>query len=370
MVPRLPSLIAVLLLALAAPAARGGPVEVRLDVNGVERTALVFQGSRAHATPAPLVLCFHGFGGTSRNLAASIRLHERWPEATVVYPQGLDYLDGQGRPAAGWQYRPGLRDDRDLAFVDALLERVGGQVQVDPEQVHAVGYSNGAFFVFTLWVSRPEVFAAFAPVAAYAADGILDTATEPRPLLYVFGRGDRVFDEDPECSRLDGGARACAERTIEAARTLNRATGAVKSIRGGGRAWLHEPEGAPTVVYLHRGGHVWPDFATPTIVEFLRAQRRARPTDAFLDAGAFAAIRLDGDCGNAGGKMAYVENRHETRAVRVEVRRTVTTGGEATRTVTVPPASRHRLGCTATATATGEVRVLEWTVVEAEFTDR
>src|SRR6478672_3764464 len=38
----------------------------------------------------PLVFDFHGHGGKDRHAARSHRLHEAWPEAVVVYMQGLN----------------------------------------------------------------------------------------------------------------------------------------------------------------------------------------------------------------------------------------------------------------------------------------
>src|SRR5262245_40801632 len=57
-------------------------------VDGVERTALVAT-PRTSAPHQPLVLVFHGHGGTSANAARTFRIHELWPEAVVIYPQGL-----------------------------------------------------------------------------------------------------------------------------------------------------------------------------------------------------------------------------------------------------------------------------------------
>ena len=59
------------------------------------------------------------------NAARSFRYHELWPEAIVVYMQGLktpgQLTDPKGL-RAGWQKEKGDQDDRDLKFFDAVLQ--------------------------------------------------------------------------------------------------------------------------------------------------------------------------------------------------------------------------------------------------------
>jgi polyhydroxybutyrate depolymerase len=59
----------------------------RWEVDGLQREALVHLPDGD--TPVPLVFVFHGHGGNMRNVARSFRIHELWPEAAVVYMQGL-----------------------------------------------------------------------------------------------------------------------------------------------------------------------------------------------------------------------------------------------------------------------------------------
>jgi len=58
----------------------------------------------------PVVLVFHGHGGTARYAARTFALHRHWPEAIVVYPQGLNTpgrrTDPEGR-RPGWQHAAG-----------------------------------------------------------------------------------------------------------------------------------------------------------------------------------------------------------------------------------------------------------------------
>ena len=89
------SLVAATMLTLLGAVAFGGTrpaaaarVTLRVQVDGVERTALVDEGRDALTKPSPLVLAFHGGKEHSADMAAR-GLAQAWPEATVVYPQGL-----------------------------------------------------------------------------------------------------------------------------------------------------------------------------------------------------------------------------------------------------------------------------------------
>ncbi|HVL39941.1 MAG TPA: hypothetical protein VM328_11180, partial [Fimbriimonadaceae bacterium] len=124
--------------------------EVRqFEVEGVKRQALVVEPKGA-GKPA-LVLGFHGFGGNMRNAARSFAIHYHWPEALVVYPQGLEVgsarlPDSPRRP--GWQNLPGAQEDRDLRFVDRILLELKGRY--DPKRVFAMGHSNGGRYTYVL----------------------------------------------------------------------------------------------------------------------------------------------------------------------------------------------------------------------------
>jgi len=93
-------------------------------VDGVVREALVYTLPQAHTNPSPVVFAFHGHGGSMLNAARTFGFHTRWPEAVVVYMQGLNtpgrLTDPEGKKP-GWQSAVGDQGDRDLKFFDAVL---------------------------------------------------------------------------------------------------------------------------------------------------------------------------------------------------------------------------------------------------------
>ena len=62
----------------------------RLQVKDAKREALVFASTKpAPQSGAPLVFVFHGHGGDMKRAARKFPVHELWPEAVVIYMQGL-----------------------------------------------------------------------------------------------------------------------------------------------------------------------------------------------------------------------------------------------------------------------------------------
>ncbi len=245
-------------LALASPASAESLV---VPVAGLERQALLFLPETRPPAGVPLVLVFHGHGGTMQHAARKFRIHEVWPDAAVVYPQGLATAtprDPQGR-LPGWQVRPGQEGDRDLLFVDALLAEVRKRCPVDPARVYVTGHSNGGAFTYLLWYSRPGLFAAVAPSAAAPQRGV--DRLEPLPAMHVAGTQDAIVAFDRQ------------RRTMEAVRRRNGC--AERGEKWAEGALLYpSPGGTPFIEVVYEGGHAFPDAAPALIARFFQEHRR------------------------------------------------------------------------------------------------
>jgi polyhydroxybutyrate depolymerase len=213
---------------------------IACNIDGTTRRALVHLSAGTNG--APVIFAFHGHGGTMNFAARKFRLHELWPEAVVVYPQGLPTRtprDLEGT-RAGWLMLPGP-SNKDLKFFDAMLETARRDWKTDPKRVYVTGHSNGGGFTYLLWGTRGDTLAAVAPVAAGGAH--LIRQAKPCPVLHIAGKNDLIVDFKNQ------------ERAVEAARRVNATN-------------------APVEFVVHNGGHVYPDDAPEKIVAFFKQHAR------------------------------------------------------------------------------------------------
>lgn len=236
------------------------------NVNGDKRQALVFSPAKPGEKP-PVILVFHGHGGSMRS-QAGLGFQNHWPEAVVVCPQGLPTAtprDPKGE-RSGWQTRPGTNADRDLKFVDAILQTLREKFAIDDRRIYATGHSNGGGFVYLLWSARGGEFAALAPSASGGA-ALKDAKDLPKlPILHVAGEADEIV------------LFASQQKTIEQVR---RHLGCPAA----GQPWLSAgdlkgqqytaPDAATIVSLIHPGTHKYPAAAPALIVKFF--QQHAKP---------------------------------------------------------------------------------------------
>ena len=277
------AILALLLLAGTSAFAADNLTRMEWEVDGVAREALVYVPATAKTAPSPVVFAFHGHGGTMKNAARTFAYHKHWPEAIVVYMQGLNtpgtLTDMEGKKP-GWQKTVGDQNDRDLKFFDAALATLKRDYKVDERRIYATGHSNGGGFTYLLWAARGDVFAAIAPCAAAALIGngappddlpaALARQVEiarrsmknlkPKPVLHMAGENDPLV------------RFTWQKRTIDGVRKLNSC--------GDGQPWgehctlYPSKTGTPVVTYIHAGGHQFPQDVPPIIVKFFKQQAK------------------------------------------------------------------------------------------------
>jgi polyhydroxybutyrate depolymerase len=231
------------------------------QVDGLQREALVHLPE--NGGHAPLVFGFHGHGGKAGNVARKFDLHGLWPEAVVVYMQGLPtpgrLTDPEGRKN-GWQHAGGEQGDRDLAFFDAVVKTMREEHGIDPLRIYATGHSNGGGFSYLLWVTHPGLFAAIAPSAA-GARALRSASPEPLPVMHFAGRNDPLvkFRNQQATMKRVCQVNACGDQAVQ----------------WGARCKSYGSGGAPLVACTHDGGHEYPGFAPRATVQFFREHRRA-----------------------------------------------------------------------------------------------
>lgn len=136
------------------------------------------------AEPIPLVIALHGTGDTPQSMESYSGLDRLASENgfLLVYPSAI-----RGR----WKVENAESADtnRDIRFMDVLVERLSSRFNLDSRRIHAVGMSNGATFAQLWGAHRSEQIAA---IVAYA--GTTPTGTpipkRPFPVMLVVGSKD------------------------------------------------------------------------------------------------------------------------------------------------------------------------------------
>jgi polyhydroxybutyrate depolymerase len=254
--------LAAVLTATGFAAAQDDLTRREWTIDGVAREAMLHVPATAKTAPAPLVFVFHGHGGSMKSSARSFHIHTLWPEAIVVYPQGLNtpgrLTDPEGK-LPGWQATIGDQGDRDLKFFDTVLASLQSDYKVDDRRIYSTGHSNGGGFTYLLWAARGDVFAALAPSAAVGPRVIKDL--KPKPVLHIAGEQDQLVKYDWQ------------QQMMQAIRKTNECDEQ-------GTKWdkwctlYPSKTGTPVVTFIHPGTHAFTSDAPPIIVKFFKAHAK------------------------------------------------------------------------------------------------
>lgn len=205
-----------------------------IQVDGVQRSFLVYQPA-ATSRPRAIVLVLHGGTGSGQQ-AATLAISPQAVFRTVadregflvVFPNGLDNNWNDCRGDA-----PALRNTGDdVAFFDALLARLDGELGLSARQHFLSGTSNGAMMSMRYAIERPARVAAIAvssgslaavPKAGACAAG----PVTPVPILLTHGTLDPLVRyaggcvAEPLTTGCSQGSVIGAEATRDRWRTAN-----------------------------------------------------------------------------------------------------------------------------------------------------
>lgn len=176
---------------------RPGTHRLTVRHGGRPREALVHvPPAVADGRPLPLVMAFHG-GGGSMDLQAgdAYGLRDKADRAgfIAVFPNGTGALRANGNLATWYAGHccGRARDDAvdDVGFVRALVAELKRQLPVDAARIHATGMSNGGMMAHRLACDAADLFAAVAAVAG--TDNTRQCApARAIPVLHIHARDD------------------------------------------------------------------------------------------------------------------------------------------------------------------------------------
>lgn len=233
---------------------------IELFVNGISRAAIAAIPEKAKTEKCPIIVAFHGHGGTMRNAAKKFECEKFWPEAIVIYPQGLKTPGGIVDPQGdypGWQLNSGEQEDRDVLFFDALIGYLRSNYRIDENRIYVLGHSNGGIFAYELWAARGDEIAAIASISAIIPVKADRSALKPMPIFHAAGRNDPLVKF------------AWQSESLDFIKALNQCGPSEKGIDKNISIYKSKI-GCPLVAYLHDGGHEVPEGVMPSIVDFFK----------------------------------------------------------------------------------------------------
>jgi len=230
--------------------------------------------------PAPLVILFHGFGGSGLGFKSFTRLTEFTdPRGWVaVFPDGVT-----GSWAAGCDCTTAdTAGVDDVGFIRDLIGALSQQMAIDQDRVYAGGFSQGALMVHHLACELADRVAATASVGATMTPEVADRCApaRPMPLVFVQGTADPTFPFngvpdlllsfeasvdtwvglnacDPDTFQLDVAPDTAGDGTLVTIESYPVCAG-----------------GSEIVSYIvQRGGHTWPSSDPPLPDRFGRTSR-------------------------------------------------------------------------------------------------
>ena len=161
--------------------------------DGMNREYILYVPNSYDGTSSiPLLLNFHGFGGSASQFMqeADMRSLAEADTFILVYPQG-SCLDGSSH----WNPCPIDGDNKstadDVGFVEAMISEISSQYNLDMERIYAAGYSNGGMMAYGLANYKSDLIAAVASVSGTMLDCTGPTS-HPMPVVHLHGTSDGV----------------------------------------------------------------------------------------------------------------------------------------------------------------------------------
>ena len=149
--------------------------------------------------PVPLVLNFHGYGSNAGEQMwyGDFRSIADTSGFLIIHPQGTLFNGITHWNVGGWTI--GSTTD-DVGFVDALLDSISVDYNIEPTRIYATGMSNGGFMSFLLACQLSEKIAAIASVTGSMTPETYYNSNplHPTPILQIHGTADDVVPYNGE----------------------------------------------------------------------------------------------------------------------------------------------------------------------------
>jgi len=161
---------------------------------GINREYIIYVPKSYDRTSSiPLVLNFHGFGGSASEFMnyADMRSLAESEIFILAYPQG-SYLNG----ASHWNACPTGNGNKstadDFGFIESMINEISSSYNLDMKRLYAAGYSNGGMMAYGLAHYKSDLIAAVASVSGAMLD-CLGPTSHPIPIIHFHGTSDGII---------------------------------------------------------------------------------------------------------------------------------------------------------------------------------
>ena len=144
----------------------------------------------------PLVMLLHGIGTSSAQMESVIKLRPVADERGFLYVHPDGTKDTAGDPF--WNATDGCCNAFNLpvddsAYLDAVVDEVRANYNVDPKRIYLVGVSNGGFMAYRMACDHADKIAAIVSIAgATFLDATRCKPSAPVSVLEVHGTADEI----------------------------------------------------------------------------------------------------------------------------------------------------------------------------------
>lgn len=171
-----------------------GRYTIQIPVDQVNRTAGVYipEAYEDSSDAFPLVIVMHGAGGSGSGIESVSGFNELAESEgfIAVYPDGISGVWNDNRSGSAQ-----LREIRDVAFIEQMIDFLMSKLNIDERRVYATGHSMGAMMSYRLACELPERVAAVAGVASTMPEYIAPLCADmtPVPVMIIQGTDDMVI---------------------------------------------------------------------------------------------------------------------------------------------------------------------------------
>ena len=265
-------ILAVIILVLSVSGLRAQDIkQYTIRHGGMERSYWLFlpEGIKADA---PLVFVLHGYGGKAEGYRPEMIDVAKENGFALCYPQGAKDKKGKNCWNVGYPFQDDLKTD-DVDFLCSLARHLQKTHRLSRQNTFLTGMSNGGEMCYLMAYLKPDVFAAFAPIAGLSMEWSYRKyeAQRPVPMMEVHGTADKtsLWEGDPyneggwgaylavpqAVAYWAANARCTYEETTELPLVRNKVI--LHTYKGGEPAWKGGPATEVRLYEVVGGKHTW-----------------------------------------------------------------------------------------------------------------